>query len=111
MAASAEGDHRAALAAVGADRIAALSRTSDTPGLIRLASHLGLLTLTGAAVLAVDGLARLPLQFLHGTVLVFLFSAEHECIHRTAFRSHRLNDRAVPTYSCQCRHGVAACKR
>ena len=95
MAVSAEGDHRAALAAVGAERIAALSRTSDAPGLIRLASHLGLLALTGAAVLAVEGWARLPLQFVHGTVLVFLFSAAHECIHRTAFRTHWLNDRVA----------------
>jgi len=92
MAASAEGDHRAALAAVGAERIAALAETSDRPGLIRLASHLGLLVLTGSAILAVEGWWRLPLQFLHGTVLVFLFSAAHECIHRTAFRTRWLND-------------------
>ena len=95
MAASAEGDHRAALAALGAGRVAALSRTSDLPGLIRLASHLGLLALTGTAVLAVEGWARLPLQLLHGTVLVFLFSAAHECIHRTAFRTNWLNDRVA----------------
>ena len=92
MAASAEGDHKAALAAIGIERVAALSRPSDKPGLIRLASHLGLLALTGTAVLAVEGWWRLPLQFIHGTVLVFLFSAAHECIHRTAFRTRWLND-------------------
>lgn len=92
---SAEPDHRAALAALGPGRIAALSETSDSAGLIRLAGHLCLLTLTGAAVLTADGWARLPLQALHGTVLVFLFSAAHECIHRTAFRSHWLNDRVA----------------
>jgi fatty acid desaturase len=86
------GDHKVALAALGAGRIAALSETSNMPGLIRLASHLGLLSLTGAAILAVDGWVRLPLQFLHGTALVFLFSAAHECIHRTAFRTRWLND-------------------
>jgi fatty acid desaturase len=48
--------------------------------------------MTGTAVLAVDGWWRLPLQFLHGTALVFLFSAAHECIHRTAFRTRWLND-------------------
>jgi hypothetical protein len=62
MAASADPDHRAALTAVGAGRVAALSQPSDKPGLIRLASHLGLLALTGTAVLAVDGWWRLPLQ-------------------------------------------------
>jgi fatty acid desaturase len=86
------GDHKAALAALRAGRIAALSETSNMPGLIRLASHLGLLSLSGAAILAVDGWVRLPLQFLHGTALVFLFSAAHECIHRTAFRTRWLND-------------------
>jgi len=92
MAASSDKDHRAALAAVGSERVAALGETSDRPGLIRLASHLGLLVLTVTAVLAVEGWWRLPLQFLHGTVLVFLFSAAHECIHRTAFRTRWLND-------------------
>ncbi len=91
----ADGNHRSALAAVGAERIAALSETSDAPGLIRLASHLGLLFLTGAAVLAVESWARPLFQFVHGTVLVFLFSAAHECIHRTAFRTHFLNDRVA----------------
>lgn len=95
MAASAEGGHRAALAAIGAGRVAALSQASDAPGLIRLAGHLGLLALTGAAVLAAEGWWRLPLQFVHGTVLVFLFSAAHECIHRTAFRTGWLNDRVA----------------
>ena len=33
-----------------------------------------------------------PLVFAHGFVLVFLFSAAHECVHRTAFRTRRLND-------------------
>jgi len=92
---SAEPAHRAALARLGEGRVAALSETADRPGLIRLASHLGLLALTGAAVLATDGAPRVALQFLHGTVLIFLFSAAHECIHRTAFRSHWLNDRVA----------------
>ena len=36
MAASAESDHRAALAAVGVERVATLSRLSNAPGLIRI---------------------------------------------------------------------------
>jgi fatty acid desaturase len=65
------------------------------PGLIRLTSHAGLLVLTGTAILSVTGWWRLPLQFVHGTILVFLFSAAHESIHRTAFRTHWLNDRVA----------------
>lgn len=92
MTGSGKGDHRAALAAIGTERLMALTALSDGPGLVRLASHLGLLVLTGTLVLALDGWLRLPFQALHGVVLVFLFSAAHECIHRTAFRTLRLND-------------------
>jgi fatty acid desaturase len=91
-AASAEGDHRAALAAIGQERLAVLAEPSDLPGLIRLASHLGLLLLTGTAVLLAEGSWRLPLQAVHGVILVFLFTALHECIHRTAFRTVWIND-------------------
>lgn len=95
MATSPDPDHCAALAAVGAEHIAALSRPADMPGLIRLASHVGLLVLTGTAILSATGWWQLPLQFVHGTMLVFLFSAAHECIHRTAFRTHWLNDQVA----------------
>jgi fatty acid desaturase len=89
---AARNDHRMALAAIGDSRMAMLAETSDGPGLSRILGHVGLLMLTGTAVLALDGWLRLPFQVIHGIVLVFLFSAAHECIHRTAFRSRRLND-------------------
>ena len=92
MAGSPEADHQVALAVLGRERVAALAELTDRPGLIRLASHLSLLTLTGWAVLAADGWWRLPAQAIHGVVLVFLFTTLHECIHRTAFRTPRLND-------------------
>lgn len=92
MAASPEAAHRAAIAVLGKERIAALAEPTDRPGLIRMASHLALLMLTGAAILAAEGWWRLPIQAVHGVVLVFTFTALHECIHRTAFRSQWLND-------------------
>ncbi len=69
MAASAEGGHRAALAAVGAERIAALSRTSDAPGLIRLASHLGLLALIAEIEHALKSTAQGYLDAHHQILL------------------------------------------
>ena len=92
MDASSDLDHRAVLAALGKARVAELAALSNGPGLTRLAIHLGMLGLTGWAVLAAEGLWRLPLQVAHGVVLVFLFTALHESIHRTAFRSPWLND-------------------
>ncbi|WP_299618755.1 fatty acid desaturase [Pelagibius sp.] len=71
----------------------ALSRRSDAKGLLQLARHLGLLSVTGAAVL----LAGHPLVYAaallgHGIALAFLFAPLHETIHRTAFESRWLND-------------------
>jgi fatty acid desaturase len=84
--------HREALAAIDATELTRLKETSDRPGLLHLAGHVGLLILTGAAVATAP---NWPLWFLaaliHGIVLVFLFTLEHEAIHGTAFRSSWLN--------------------
>jgi len=70
-----------------------LDRQSDLRGLLRLAGHGGALLLSGSLVLAVaGGFLVWPAMVLHGAILVFLFAPLHETIHRTAFRSRRLND-------------------
>ena len=52
-----------------------------------------MLTLTGALIHVTRGSAwLLPALALHGVVLDFLFCAEHETVHRTAFASRALND-------------------
>jgi fatty acid desaturase len=74
-------------------KLAALNRRSDARGLLQLGGH--------AAALAASGLLlnrtlgswlAVPATVLHGAVLIFLFAPLHESIHRTAFRSRRLND-------------------
>ena len=74
--------------------LTALAGRSDRAGLMRLAGHGGTLAATGALVLATAGqpVLLLPAMALHGAALMFLFAPLHECIHRTAFRSRRLND-------------------
>jgi fatty acid desaturase len=70
-----------------------LTRRVDGPGLRHLVAHLGALLVTGWLVHVTRGSGWLvPALFLHGIVLVFLFAPLHETIHRTAFRSRRLND-------------------
>lgn len=70
-----------------------LSRRSNTRGIVQLACHCLLLAATGALVWTSRGsLWRLPAMILYGVVLVFIFCALHESIHRTAFASRRLND-------------------
>jgi len=70
-----------------------LSRRSDARGFLQLAAHCTLLCMTGSLVWASRGSVwLLPAIILHGLVLNFLFCALHECIHRTAFASRRVND-------------------
>ncbi|MEO1503259.1 MAG: fatty acid desaturase [Pseudomonadota bacterium] len=85
-------DHKQALAAINADDMRRLTQLSDSPGLIRLTSHLAAILLCGAFVGATTGLTQVGAQALLGLVLVFLFAPLHECIHRTAFRTRWLND-------------------
>ncbi|MEL7471076.1 MAG: fatty acid desaturase, partial [Pseudomonadota bacterium] len=85
-------DHRAFLASLDADERRRLCKQSDGPGLIRIATHLGSIILIGvyiAAGLSFWWLAMLP----QGILIVFLFTALHECIHRTAFETDWINDR------------------
>ncbi|HVO48244.1 MAG TPA: fatty acid desaturase [Steroidobacteraceae bacterium] len=70
-----------------------LARRSDAQGLLQLGAHAGLLAVTGLGVWASRGHPwMVGALLLHGIVLVFLFCALHESIHRTAFASHGLND-------------------
>jgi fatty acid desaturase len=70
-----------------------LSTRSDARGLGQLALHLAALLAAGSTLALARGSSWLaPALLLHGLVLVFLFAPLHETIHRTAFRSRRLND-------------------
>ncbi len=70
----------------------ALSARSDAKGLERLAGHLALIALTSAGIRLATGTGfLLPAMFAQGVLLVFLFCALHETVHRTAFSSLRLN--------------------
>ena len=84
-------EHREILKRIGTTRIAELSATRDSPALLRLGLHLLLVCLLAIPVTLTEGWTRLPFQFLMGVPLVFLFTAQHECIHQTAFRTRWLN--------------------
>lgn len=84
-------DHRGLVASLPPAERRRLTAKADAPGLRRLALHGGLIVLIGALIAT-----RVPgwpvLMLPQGVLIVFLFSLEHEAIHRTAFRTHRLND-------------------
>jgi fatty acid desaturase len=74
--------------------VRSLSLRSDARGLLRFSLHLLYLAGTGTLVwLAYDRWYLLiPAMTLHGFVIVTMFAPMHECVHRTAFKSRRLND-------------------
>ena len=74
-----------------------LQRRSDARGLVRLAGHLVAIAGTGALFgLALASSLHVGLTLLAATALGFtlvtMFAAMHECVHRTAFKSRKLND-------------------
>lgn len=83
-------DHKDFLSGLPPDVRAGMTERSDGRGLRHLAGHLGAILLCGGLIAAgVPGWqVLLPVQ---GVLLVFLFTLEHECTHRTPFASERLN--------------------
>ena len=71
-----------------------MATRSDARGALRFAIHLACIATTGALVWLVlpHWYLLVPAMLLHGTTLVTMFAPMHECTHRTAFASPRLND-------------------
>ncbi len=84
-------DHKAFLASLAADEKARLTTLSDARGLAHLAGHLGLVIALGGLIAA--GVPGWPLLLIpQGIALIFLFTLEHECTHRTPFATPWAND-------------------
>ena len=84
-------DHQSFLSSLSTETRKALTLRPAGQGLWHLVGHGGAILLLGAAIAAgVPGWgALLPLQ---GVLIVFLFTLEHECTHKTPFASDRLCD-------------------
>lgn len=83
-------DHRTAISTLEPALRRSLIERSDGPGLFRFSLHLGAILALGTLI------ARgAPFWFLlppvQGILIVFLFTALHESIHETAFKSSMLN--------------------
>ncbi len=83
-------DHKSLIAGLSDAQRDALLARSDGPGLRQAALHLGAILVTGALILL-----ELPFQplliLVQGILIVFLFTALHETIHKTAFATPGLN--------------------
>ena len=88
-----EVDHRSIIADLSVEDRRDLTGKLDTPGIFRLAVHGGLVVVLGALIAA--RISFWPVLMLpQGILIVFLFTALHETIHETGFRTQWLN-RAV----------------
>ncbi len=84
-------DHKAFLARLSSSDKAALTLRSDRAGLIHLAGHAGAIILTGTWI--ATGAPFWPLLLpVQGILLVFLFTLQHECTHKTPFATDGLNE-------------------
>ena len=84
--------HTEFLSNLPAETAAELAQRSDRPALLRLAVHGGLLKL-GALWVALGWPLWWAILLPYGILLVFLFTLEHECTHKTPFASEALGER------------------
>lgn len=76
-----------------AERLAALRRRSDARAWPQLGSHFGAVLATGALLHAFWGtLWAAPVWLVHGMLLNYLYAAQHELMHGTAFETRGLNE-------------------
>lgn len=76
------------------DTLKVLNQRSQRAGLLHLAGHLGVMGISGTLWLTQMGnhwAIALPALLVYGTTLATMFAPLHECVHRTAFASDRLN--------------------
>lgn len=70
-----------------------LTRRSDLRGAVQTVSHFGAIVLTGFVLHHTWGTwLAVPVFVLHGMLLNYLFAAQHEFNHYTAFRTRWVND-------------------
>ena len=84
-------DHRQFVSELDPALKVALTQRSDWAGLRHLLAHLGVIAVLGLAVLFGGPIGFLFLVPL-GIALVFLFTLEHECTHKTPFQNQLLNE-------------------
>ncbi len=84
-------DHKTLIALLPPEQKSRLTALSTRAGLRHLAGHLGLIAALGTAI--VVGVPGWPLLLpLQGIAVIFLFTLEHECTHRTPFANLALNE-------------------
>ena len=84
-------DYRAFLSSLDRNDRLSLTKRSDAPALVHLVGHLALITCCGLYLAYSLPLWPIATVWL-GVSLIFLFTLEHECSHKTAFKTQWLNE-------------------
>lgn len=84
-------DHKAFISALPSDALATLNETSDAPGLLHLAGHVGLIVLFAVWIGLGWPLWQIVLV-MQGIAICFLFTLQHEATHKTPFRTLWINE-------------------
>jgi fatty acid desaturase len=81
-------------ALLSVDELNQFNQRSDLKGWLQLFLHLGIMGGSGGLWLspAVPWAIKLPALVIYGFSLAAMFAPMHECVHRTAFASVKLND-------------------
>ena len=76
------------------EELSVLNVRSNYKGLMQLAGHLAVMFVTGYLWGNYPNylLLAIPALIIYGFSLAAMFAPMHECVHRTAFANHRLND-------------------
>ena len=75
------------------ERLKELCKRSDLKGWAQTLSHFGAIALTGTGLYVTsDSYWAVPFFITHGILLNYLFAAQHEYNHYTAFKTRWLND-------------------
>ena len=71
------------------ETIRGLSERSDVRGLLRFATHVACMFMTGTLVWLSQAhwYFLVPALIVHGFAIVTMFAPMHECVHRTAFKT------------------------
>ncbi|NJK62398.1 MAG: fatty acid desaturase family protein [Synechococcaceae cyanobacterium SM2_3_1] len=82
---------------LSSQRLKELNHKSNLKGLLQLLGHLTVILVSGTtwALLGSHSPFAWIALVIYGISLATMFAALHECIHRTAFASNRLNDSAA----------------
>ncbi len=75
------------------DKLKPFLKRNNISGITHLSLHLGLILLSGILIsISTNFFVKILIMIAHGSFIAFLYAGLHECIHKSAFKSKKLNE-------------------